>query len=260
MARDPKYQKIHAVILSRKPLKESDYLLTVYSKERGKLKVLARGMRKQNAKLAGRLQQLYNVELYLAGSGIWPTVTSASVIDKYPKLRANLEALSLSFYAAEMVTKLTIDDEENPRIYDLLNRFLLELNRTQKKIDFSNVERTWPPILEKFRLDLLRIIGHAVTVRFCAHCGLKVAPASKVSFSCFGGGVVHAECGRNFPDTKHISDITAGQLALLDQQALEDVGDLVVGEEGHRCISNFVSFLMEREVQSERFLEKIRGE
>lgn len=258
MARDPKYQKIHAIILSRKPLKEADFLLTAYSRERGKLKILARGVRKQNAKLAGRLQQLYNTELYLAGSGIWPTVTSASVVDKYAKLRENLGALSLAFYAAELVVKLTIDGEENPRIYDLLNRFLLELNRTGKKIDYSNVDKTWPPILEKFRLDLLRILGHAVTVRFCAHCGLKVAPGSKVAFSCFGGGVVHAECGRNFPDTKHISDITAGQLALLDQQALEDVGDLLVGEEGHRCISNFVTFLLEREVQSERFLEKVR--
>jgi DNA repair protein RecO (recombination protein O) len=260
MSRDPKYQKVHAIILSRKPLREADYLLTVYTRERGKIRVLARGVRKQNAKLASRLQQLYNVELYLAGNGIWPVVTSVSVVEKYAKLRQNLSALSLAFYASELVTKLTPDEESNLRIYDLLHRFLSELSRTYKKIDFEEMEKAWPPILEKFRLDLLRIIGHGVTVRFCAHCGIKVAPASPVGFSCFAGGIVHADCGKHFPDTKNISDITAGQLALLDQQALEDVSDLLVNEEGHKSLSNFVVFLLERDVQSERFLEKVRDE
>jgi len=258
VARNPKYQKIHAIILSRKPLREADFLLTVYSKERGKIRVLARGVRKAQAKLSGRLQQLYNVEVYLAGGGIWPTVTSASVVSKYPNLRMSLPALSLAFYAAELITKITPDAEENHRLYELVDRYLSELNRVYKSIKFTQRDRTWPPVLEKFRLDTLRIIGHGVTTRFCAHCGVKVSPQGEAAFSSFAGGIVHVDCGRSFPDTKKISGVTSGQLALLDQQSLEDVEDLIVGQEGHKCLSDFVNFIIEREVHSEKFLEEVR--
>ena len=257
MARNPRYQKIHGIILARKPLREADLLLTVYTRERGKIKVLARGVRKGTAKLAGRLQQLYNVELYLAGTGLWPTVTSATVIDKYSKVRTLLPVLSLAFYAAELIIKLTPEGEDNPRVYELLDRYLIELGKNSRKIKFDGQDKSWPPILEKFRLDLLRIIGHGVTVRFCAHCGVKITPGADVGFSCFAGGVVHNDCGR-YPDTKSLSSIASGQLAILDQQALEDVVDLVIGEEGHKSLSDFVTFLLEREVQSEKFLEQVR--
>ncbi len=260
MPRNPKYQKVHAIILSRKPLHEADFLLTLYTREHGKIRVLARGVRKASAKLSGKLQQLYNVEIYLAGSGIWPTVTGVQVLDKYARLRHSLSALSLAFYAAELVAKLTPDAETNGRIYDLLQRFFDELNAHSKKIEFSEKDSTWPPVLEKFRLDLLRIVGHGVTTRFCAHCGIKIAPGSLAGFSCFAGGVIHPDCGKHFPDTRSIGHITAGQLAILDQQALEDVADLTVGEEGHKCISDFVVFLLERDVQSERFMEQVRNE
>lgn len=258
MARNPRYQKVHAVILSRKPLKEADLLLTVYTKERGKIRVLARGIRKASAKLAGKLQQLYSTELYLAGSGIWPVVTSVTVTSKYPKLRQSLPALSLAFYASELIMKLTPDAEENARLYDLMERFLSELNRSHKKIEFTEKDKTWPPLLEKFRLDLLRIIGHAVTTRFCAHCGLKLTPSAEAAFSCFAGGVVHADCGHPYPDVRPIGQVTAGQLAILDQQALEDVEDLLVNEEGHACLGDFITFLLERDIQSEKFLEQVR--
>ena len=260
MPRNPQYQKVHGIILSRKPLREADFLLTVYTRERGKIRVLARGVRRGNAKLAGRLQQLYNSEIYLAGSGIWPVVTSASIIDKYPRIRSSLPALAVSFYAAELTHKLTPDGEENPRVYDLLNRFFIEVNKHHKRLEFSEGDKTWPPVLEKFRLDLLRIIGHGVTTRFCAHCGLKIPAGRDVAFSCFAGGIVHGECAKFFPDTKTISSLTSGQLAILDQQALEDVSDLSVGEEGHKALSSFVLFLLERDVQSEKFLEKVREE
>src|SRR3989338_3976436 len=260
MARNPKYQKAHCLILSRKPLREADFLLTVFSREQGKIRVLARGVRKANAKLAGRLQQLYNVEIYLAGSSLWPTVTSVSIINKYPKIRQSLSALAIAFYAAELVTKLTPDAEINARIYELLDRFYSELNSQSKNIEFSEKDRTWPPILEKFRLDLLRIVGHGVTTRFCAHCGVKIAAGEATAFSSFAGGGVRTGFGKIFTDTRLVSEITAGQLAILDQQALEDVADLTVGEEGHRCISDFVVFLLERDVQSERFMEKMRQE
>ena len=259
MPRNPQYQKIHGIILLRKPLREADLLLTVYTKERGKIRVLARGARNSKAKLGTKLQQLYNVELYLAGSGIWPTVTSVTVVDKYLKLRKSLPSLALVFYAAEMTNKLTPDGEQNAKIFDLLHRFLTDVNKHYQKIEFlKESDKIWPPILEKFRLDLLRIMGHGITTRFCAHCGLKIPPGNKVAFSCFAGGVVHLDCGKVFPDTKPISDITCGQLAILDQQALEDVSDLLVGEEGHECLSRFVTFILERDLQSEKFLKQVR--
>lgn len=258
MPRNPKYQKVHAIILSRKPLREADLLLTVFTKEQGKIRVLARGARKGKAKLGNKLQQLYNTELYLAGSGLWPIVTSVTTTEKYTKMRQSLDALALAFYGAEVTSKLTPDAEPNPRIYDLLDRFFKQVNKRSKKLEFSVKDKTWPPILEKFRMDLLRTTGHGITTRFCAHCGVKVNPGSPVAFSCFAGGVLHEDCGKNFPDSKDISDVTAGQLALLDQQAFEDVEDLIVDEEGHKSISDFIRFLIEREVQSEKFMETVR--
>lgn len=260
MTRNPKYQKVHAIILSRKPLREADFLLTVYSREQGKMRLLARGMRQARAKLVGRLQQLYNVEVYLAGASLWPTVTSATVLEKYTRLRRSLPALAMAFYAAELVIKLTPDAQPNGRIYDLLNRFFLEINGHGRKTEFNEQGRIWPPVLEKFRLDLLRILGHGITTRFCAHCGIKIPAGSEAAFSSFAGGVIHIDCGKHFPDTKRIGSVTAGQLAILDQQAMEDVGDLTVGEEGHGCLSDFVVFLLERDVQSEKFMEKVGQE
>jgi hypothetical protein len=149
-------QIYHSIILKKQPYREADEIITLYTLELGKLRVLARSLKAAKSKLQQSLQALFLVEVRTAGSRDFPQVIGAEVIQSFAGIRENLRAAKYAFYACELALKFSPDEQKNEPLYFLLRDFFNFLDGCGPD------EVLMAPGLAKFKLDLLDAVGLAV--------------------------------------------------------------------------------------------------
>lgn len=135
MRRDSsRVSKVQGVVLKRVNFGESDRVVTVFTKERGKISVVAKGVRRIRSRRAPYLEPLNEVILILHKGKNFEIVSEAKG-KQQPKLREDLKSLSFGFYAAELIDKLLPEQEPHEDVYILLQELLdnPELNENQVK-------------------------------------------------------------------------------------------------------------------------------
>ncbi|MDP3741609.1 MAG: DNA repair protein RecO [bacterium] len=146
------YSKYTGVILKKHPLGEADELLTIFTKETGKLRVKAVSSRKIRSRLAGHLQSLNEIQFEVAGRGSLPVLISVRGTRLNNYLRENLKKFAYALIGAETLYRLSPDRQEQPEAYENLIRFFVELGETRLEND----------CLRKFQIRLLQIMGFGV--------------------------------------------------------------------------------------------------
>jgi DNA repair protein RecO (recombination protein O) len=153
------YSKYTGIILKKYPLGEADELLTIYTKETGKLRAKAISSRKIQSRLAGHLSSLNEISFETAtsargaqggrSSGI-PVITSVRALSINNYLRENLRKFAYALVAVETLYRITADGQENQRVYEALSNFLKNLGESPDE----NLE------VRKFQLALLAASGY----------------------------------------------------------------------------------------------------
>lgn len=165
---------------------EADRILHLYSKSRGRIGAIAKGARKPRSRFGGRLEPFFRLDLVLhEGRGELLTVTSASTVDGYPRLRSSGAALTAGARGCDAVLRLLDAAEPNPPAYNLLCRYLALLD------DASEPRGAELQTALSFRLKLALVAGFAPELASCARCG---EAEHLVGFSGAAGGVVCAGC------------------------------------------------------------------
>ena len=154
--------KTEGIVLKRKNFGEADRILTVFTTHRGKISVLAKGVRRITSRRAGNVELLNRVSIYLHQTKGMPILTEAASIDTYSKLKENLRLSAVAFHIIELVDKLTAENQENRSLYLELVEVLIRLERNPRQIlirafeakilsnlGFTNFERG---ILEKLEV------------------------------------------------------------------------------------------------------------
>jgi hypothetical protein len=118
---EPRSYRVEAVVLRHSDWGEADRLLSLYTRERGKLRVVAKGARRIKSRKAGHLEPFTRVTLQLARGRDLPIVTQADTVDAYLPLRDALIKTGYAAYVAELLDRFTYEDQtENVPIYHLL--------------------------------------------------------------------------------------------------------------------------------------------
>jgi DNA repair protein RecO (recombination protein O) len=178
--------KTEAVVLRSIRYGEADRILHLYSKTRGRIGAIAKGVRRPKSRFGGRLEPFFRLDLVLhEGRGELLTVTNVATLDGYPRLRSSGPALNAGARACDAVLRLLDSAEPNPPAYNLLCRYLSLLDDPTAECEAS-LERAL-----SFRLKLALAAGFAPELASCAHCG-DVEHLS--GFSGAAGGVVCASC------------------------------------------------------------------
>jgi DNA repair protein RecO (recombination protein O) len=176
--------KTEAVVLRSIRLGEADRVLHLYTRERGRIGAVAKGVRRVRSRFGGRLEPLFRVRLILhEGRGELSTVTSAETIHPHAALRGHRESLERATEACEAVLRLFDSAEANPAAYNLLCHELALL-------DSDRAAATRAQSLA-FRLKLLLAAGFMPELSACAACGDHDHLGA---FSAAAGGVVCAGC------------------------------------------------------------------
>jgi len=144
------------IILANDYYKDRDRILTVYTRDMGKIRAISRGSRSITSKLAPHLKPLDYVNLMLFDGKALITVTRASEIKSFNNLKNNLGNSLIALYAAELISNSTLEKLADEKIFDLLLDLFEYLNskRNDEKSSPSGEE-----IVLAFKLKLLDILG-----------------------------------------------------------------------------------------------------
>lgn len=184
--------KYQAIILNKVDVGETDRIYNVYTKESGKIRLLAKGVRKSNAKLAGNLEPVSFAEIFSVkkrGSG---KITGVISTDSFLYIKEDIFALEKVFYIFKIFDKLITQEEKDEKLFNLFLSFLSSLDKIcSKKQENLKIE-----ILSLgFIFKLLKNLGYELIVKKCAVCSSKLK-AGENYFSAERGGVLCKNCAR----------------------------------------------------------------
>jgi len=165
---------------------EADRILHLFTKERGRMGAIAKGVRRPRSRLGGRLEPFSHVELLLH-EGRGELATGAELLRAHEALRLDPYRLAVGHIGLEAVLRLFVEHDASPQAFNVLVRFLDVLERTPH----SGTDAAVDPLGLSFQLKLLWLAGYLPHLASCASCG-RGGPL--VAFSAAAGGAVCSDC------------------------------------------------------------------
>jgi DNA repair protein RecO (recombination protein O) len=208
--------KYNAIILSKTDISETDRLYNVYTSEAGKIKLLAKGIRKPNAKLAGSLEPLTYSEIFVAKGRGRGNITGAISINNFLLLKNSLAALENIFRALGIFDKMIVQEEKDEKIFQLLKNYLEAMEENTKKNDDGEKEII---LTLGFIFKLLENSGYGLQTRKCVECGERLK-SGKNFFSAEKGGILCATCSQKRGIKIKISDEAIKFIRIISENEL----------------------------------------
>jgi DNA repair protein RecO (recombination protein O) len=237
-------EKALALVLRTTDWSETSRIATLWTREFGKVRALAKGGRrlKSNFETALDLLTLCSIVVLRKSSGTLDLLTEARVVERFPRLRADLPALYAAYYVAELLADWTQDYDPHPDLFD-------EALATLRSVGQPGVDTG--PRLARFELVLLRELGYQPALTSCAACGDdNVTPAGPhgLVFSPAAGGVLCQKCQSRHKDA-HALSIAAWQ-ALRQWaetgEAWQKRWDASIRQEIRQLLNRYVVYLLGR--------------
>jgi DNA repair protein RecO (recombination protein O) len=244
--------RVEAVVLRHADWGEADRILTLYTRERGKVRAIAKGARRIRSRKAGHLEPFTHVTLQLAKGRDLLIVTQADTLDAHLALGANLVKTGCAAYVVELLDRFTYEDEsESPVIFRLLTE---GLSRIASELD------PWLA-LRYYEVHLLDQLGFRPHLFECANCGEKIQPVDQF-FSPVAGGVLCPKCGAGLPGAWNISMEALKVFRHLQRSSYPEAQRArpkpEVRTELEALIQKYITYLLERSLNSPGFLKQIK--
>ncbi len=176
-----------ALVLRTVEVFETSLVATLFTRDLGKVAVLAKGARRLKSPIQGGLDLLgvSDIVLFPKASESLDLLAEAVPVERFASLRRDLAALYAGYYIAELLTDLTDIHDPHPRLFDAARITLRHLGdadlRTRR--------------IMRFELACLRELGLMPALDRCAQCGASIEfSAGRVSFGVACGGVVCTLC------------------------------------------------------------------
>ncbi len=179
-----------AINIKSYPLSENDNIVVMFSKDRGLIKGIAKGVKKPKSKLGARMQALVCNKLMLNTGRNLDVIKEAQAINPFNKLRHNLDKLNYSIYITEIIGNFCRENTEeteeiNKNIYELFYKTLENISNAK---DNSHIMLS----VIKFQLKFMKQIGFGLELSHCLKCASLINEESYFSFD--SGGVVCKHC------------------------------------------------------------------
>jgi DNA repair protein RecO (recombination protein O) len=168
------------VVLRTIKLGEADRIITLCTKERGKVRAVAKGVRKTKSKFGARLEPISHVNVQCYEGRELHTVTQAETAHAFRGVREDLDRMRRALSMLEAVDNVLQEGEPNPRLYQMLVGALTSLEQNDS-----------PLVLAAFFWKLLALEGVQPILDACADCG---EDNELVAFNLFQGGALCRAC------------------------------------------------------------------
>ncbi len=126
--------KTEGIILKRKDFGEADRILTVFTLHRGKVTVIAKGVRRITSRRSGNVELLNRAVIFLHQGKNWLILTEASSLETYEKIKTELTLTTYAYHIIELIDKLMPEHVPDPWVYENLLHVLGSLNVSGRQI------------------------------------------------------------------------------------------------------------------------------
>jgi len=254
-------EKSEAIVLRAIPWSETSLVVTLWTKDFGKISAIAKGARRIRSPFESALDLLaHSSVVFIAKSGdVLDLLTEAKLIRRFRSGQKRLLNLYAGFYVAELLLRFTEEGFAIPDVFEYARETLESLDARD---DVGE-------IVLRFELHLLRLLGHAPSLDACVGCGEvlgnetnNTATSPSISFGIEAGGIVCEKCLAGQRSIIRIRESTRVRLLdLLQSSFYEDISLQPIPQACKReirtLVTRFVCSLLNRSFDLHPFLEDL---
>jgi DNA repair protein RecO (recombination protein O) len=242
-----------AIVLRHADWGEADRLLTLYTREQGIVRALAKGARKVTSRKAGHLQPFTYITIQLSKGRDLLIVTQVETVNAFLPLHDDLTKTSYAAYVVELLLRFSVEEESgNPSVFKLL---IETLERIEKDVD------SWLAV-RYYEMRLLDAVGFRPHLFECANCGREIL-AEDQYFSFFAGGVICSRCGERLPNITRISLEALKYLRHFQRSSYRDASrakpSFEVQKEAEILMQAYFTYLLERQLNTPGFIKRVQA-
>lgn len=203
-------EKASAIVLRVVEWSESSAIVTLFTREFGKLGAVAKGARRPKGPFESAIDLLAVCRIVFLhkSSEALDLLTEAKLQRRFRPPGHELASLYAGYYVAELLLELTDDDDPHPELFDAAEQTLLELSQGGSVAG----------LILRFELTTLRLLGHLPSLSLCADCGVTVNEQGRMAFGLLDGGVL---CGRCRTGKRNVISVTSTVIETLRTYADE---------------------------------------
>lgn len=241
------YQQVNGLILRSRDYKEADQLLTVYTREQGKMTVQAKGVKKTASKLRGGILLFSQTDLVLTIGKGFPVVTGASAVTMFAALRSDFVRMSYASYAAEFIDQVVSEGQPDENLYRLVLQTFYLLEHIDPWLAVRHLE-----------VRLLEQQGYGLQLERCLTCG---APLSAEQHHGVYGGLLCPGCAVQEQPGVMLNREGITTLQALDYVPLHRLGWVYISQSGRKSIEQYLEFQLQqvlgRPLRTRDFLKQL---
>ncbi|MDB4940414.1 MAG: repair protein RecO [Candidatus Doudnabacteria bacterium] len=243
---------MQAIILKKNIFDEGHEIITMYTRELGKVRGVARSIKSPKSKLSFGLQSLFYTDVDILPSRKLATIKGVKALDTFSNIYNDGDKVYLALYATEVILKSTADEQPNEELFDLYLEFLQHLDKS------TSSEHACADL---FALQSLALNGYALSYNKCAICGKDLIQSSEDSaaqqlfFSNRKSGFVCSDCVEKVTDAQNVSIVL--YKALSDAKSIDfkqiDRSNLDL-KELRKLTESFLTYILERNLNTPSYL------
>lgn len=257
--------RVEAVVLRHNDWGEADRLLSLFTLELGKVRTVAKGVRKLRSRKAGHLEPFTRASLLLARGRDTLLVTQAETIDAYLPLREDLMCTTYASYVVELLDRFTYEEGENRGLFHLLVETLSRLaaSRLPGKTVEAGSERLLQELsVRYYEMRLLDLVGFRPQLFYCLGCQEEIKPQDQF-FSADRGGVLCPKCATKVPEARPITMNVLRYLRHFQRSNWNEAAraplSAALNREIEFIMQYYLTYLLERGLNTPRFLRHLRS-
>ncbi|HET8569638.1 MAG TPA: DNA repair protein RecO [Candidatus Limnocylindria bacterium] len=243
--------RAEAIVLKTLDLGEADRILTLLTRHFGKVRVVAKGIRRPTSRMAGHVEPLSHSTFQLYRGRELDVLTGATLLAPYHAMREDLVRIAAGWYVAELADRLTVDRAPAAPTFDLVETALRHLD----------ARRSPGLVCRWFDLHLLDRSGFRPELGRCVQCRGELAETAHI-WSPEAGGVICGGCVRapiapGIPlSVRALKSLRFLIVSDFDAAARLRVDD-ALGHELERALRGFLQHVLDRDVASARLMDDI---
>ncbi len=247
-------EQTDAIILRVYPWSETSCIANIYTRDFGKLSVLAKGARRPKSPFEAALDLLSicRVVFISKSSDALDILTEAKLQKRFRAGSRDLLRLYAGYYVAELIDRLTDKGDRQPEIFQLAVATLQTLEHAQFDVR---------AIVLRFELQMLRLVGQLPSWKRCAQCGQDACQTDWVVFSALAGGVLCDDCRAGARQTLRIASAARDTLEHFSRVDWQEE-NLEEYSSNHRpalraVVTRYLTVMLDRKLQLHAYLEEL---
>ena len=229
-----------AVVLRTQKLGEADRIITLLTRDTGRVRAVAKGVRRTTSRFGSRLEPVTYVDLQLAEGRSLDVITQAETLAPYgAKIGSDYERYTAGTVMLETAERLVVEDKE-----PALQQFLLLIGALRT---MSSGERSPSAVLDSFLLRSLSVAGYAPSFDACARCGVE---GPHRAFSPSAGGMLCSTCRVPGSASPAVETVLLLGALLTGDWAVVEASDPRHRKEATGLVSAYLAWHLERGLKS----------